>query len=118
MNKQDADCTALINCTAEALDDEMLETLLVSAKQVNLEICVNYAVRRKVIGECLHWSFADEFHLRTLKNILESPRIHEELQKENGWGLQMRLAVWFPHLNVRLNNIKCMMSIAHEMYRL
>ena len=96
----------------------MLETLLVFAQQVNLEICVNYAVRRKVVGKCLHWSFADKFHLRTLQNILESPRIHEELQKENGWGLQMRLAVWFPHSNVRLNNIKCMVSIAHELYRL
>ena len=53
MNEEDADCTALISCTAEALNDDMLETLLVSAQQVNLEICVDYAARRKVIGECL-----------------------------------------------------------------
>ena len=51
MDKEQADCTALIRCTAEALDDEMLEILLVSAQQVNLEICVNYAVRRKVIDD-------------------------------------------------------------------
>jgi hypothetical protein len=50
MDKEQADCTALISCTAEALDDEMLETLLVSAQQVNLEICVNFAVRRKVVA--------------------------------------------------------------------
>ena len=78
----------------------------------------NDAVRRKVIGTCLHWSFADKFHFRTLKNILESPSIYEEFQKENGWGLQTSLAVWFPHFNVSSKNIKCMMSIAHEMYRL
>ena len=118
MNKQDADCTALINCTAEALDNDMLETLLVSTQQVNLEICVNYAVKRKVIGDCLHWSFADKFHLRTLQNVLKSPRIHEELEKENGWELQRRVAAWFPHSNVSIKNIKCMISIAHEMYRL
>ncbi|KAF8551834.1 GTP-binding protein [Imleria badia] len=50
MDKEWADCTALINCTAVALDDEMLETLLVSAQQVNLQICVDFAVRRKVVG--------------------------------------------------------------------
>ncbi|KAF8126792.1 GTP-binding protein [Boletus edulis] len=49
MEKEEADCTALICCTAEALDDEVLETLLVSAQQVNLQICVWYAVSRK------HW---------------------------------------------------------------
>ena len=49
MDKEQADCTALISTTAEALDDEMLETLLVSAQQVNLQICVEYAVRRKVV---------------------------------------------------------------------
>ena len=52
MNEEQADCSALIACTAEALGDEMLETLLVSAQQVNLEICVQFAVRRKVIGDC------------------------------------------------------------------
>ena len=49
MDKEQADCTALISITAEALDDEMLETLLVSAQQVHLQICVEYAVRRKVV---------------------------------------------------------------------
>ena len=114
MNKEDADCTALISGTAEALDNEVLETLLVSAQQVNLEICVDYAVRRKVIGECLHWSFADKFHLRTLQKMLESPGIHEELQRESGWRLQTKVAAWFPHTYVSIKNAKCMMSIAHE----
>ncbi|KAF8452820.1 hypothetical protein L210DRAFT_3639275 [Boletus edulis BED1] len=47
MDKEEADCTALISCTAEALGDDVLETLLVSAQQVNLELSVNYAVKRK-----------------------------------------------------------------------
>ena len=51
MDKNQADCTELIACTAEALDDDMLETLLVSAQQVSLEICVDYAVRRKVTDD-------------------------------------------------------------------
>ena len=48
INKKEADCSALLTCTAEALDDEMLEILLVSAQQVNLKICVEYAVRKGV----------------------------------------------------------------------
>jgi hypothetical protein len=63
MDKEQADCTALIGCTAEALDDDMLETLLVSAQQVSLEICVNHAVRRKVIDNVAALSSSDEVHL-------------------------------------------------------
>ena len=48
INKEEADCSALLTCTAEALDDEMLEILLVSAQQVNLRVCVQHAVRRAV----------------------------------------------------------------------
>ncbi|KAF8551851.1 hypothetical protein OG21DRAFT_1417201 [Imleria badia] len=48
MDKEQADCTALISCTAESLNDETLEMLLVSAQHVNLQICVDFAVRRKV----------------------------------------------------------------------
>ena len=46
MNEEQADCAALINCTAEALDNEALEMLLVSTQQVNLEICIRCAMRR------------------------------------------------------------------------
>ena len=53
MNNEQADCIGLITCTAEALDDRMLEALLVSAQQVSMGICVEYAMRRKVICECL-----------------------------------------------------------------
>ena len=69
MNQEEADCSALLTCTAEALDDEMLEILLVSAQQISLKICVEYAGRRGVkvnveisvmlislvVGECLHF---------------------------------------------------------------
>ncbi|KAI9453277.1 GTP-binding protein [Boletus coccyginus] len=46
MNEEQADCAALISSTAEALNDEMLEMLLVSAQQINLEICIKYAIKR------------------------------------------------------------------------
>ena len=48
MYKEEADCSALLTCTAEALDDRMLEISLESAQQVKLKICVEYAVRRGV----------------------------------------------------------------------
>ena len=40
MDKEEADCSALLTCTMEVLDEETLENLLVSAQQVNLNICV------------------------------------------------------------------------------
>ncbi|KAN0078029.1 hypothetical protein V8E55_010086 [Tylopilus felleus] len=51
LDKEEADCSALLMCTANALDNEVLEMLLVSAQQVNMKICVEYAVRRKVKGD-------------------------------------------------------------------
>jgi len=80
MEKEEADCTALIECTAEALHDEVLETLLVSAQQVNLQICVQYAASR------------------VLLQLLENKDIWYEAYGKDGWVFQARLAVWFPHL--------------------
>ena len=51
MDKEGADCTSLITRTAEALDGDVLENLLVASQQVNLQICVSYAVNREVIDE-------------------------------------------------------------------
>ena len=100
MNKEQADCTALISCTAEALDDEMLETLLVSAQQINLEICVKYAVGRKVVGDCRALSSADTSDCRSLKRILNG-----NLKESGSWEIQYRLAVWFPHVHVSVQEI-------------
>lgn len=44
MNKDDADPGPLIECTAGALDDELLERLFVSTQQTNLEICMIHAI--------------------------------------------------------------------------
>jgi hypothetical protein len=46
MNEDNADCGALIECTAATLNNEMLEQLLVSTQQTNLEICMRYAIEK------------------------------------------------------------------------
>jgi hypothetical protein len=46
MDGENADCTELLDCTAAALDDEMLQILFVSAQQANLDLCVHYATER------------------------------------------------------------------------
>ncbi|KAG0701976.1 hypothetical protein DFH29DRAFT_1069371 [Suillus ampliporus] len=45
MDKDDADCRPLIKCTAETLDDEVLEELYVTS-QTELQLCIKYAVKR------------------------------------------------------------------------
>ncbi|KAI9567052.1 hypothetical protein HD554DRAFT_1016436 [Boletus coccyginus] len=75
MNEEEADCAALISRTAEALDDEMLEMLLVSAQQINLEICIKYAIKR------------------SFRRMIEG-----DLQQQNKWEMQCKLAGWFPHV--------------------
>ena len=45
MNKEGADCDALIPCTTNALDEVELQKLLVSAQQINLDLNIEFAVR-------------------------------------------------------------------------
>ncbi|KAI6112629.1 hypothetical protein F5141DRAFT_1002922 [Pisolithus sp. B1] len=46
MDKENANCSGLIECTAAALNDETLEKLLVSTQQTNMGICITYAINR------------------------------------------------------------------------
>ncbi|KIM62743.1 hypothetical protein SCLCIDRAFT_1214852 [Scleroderma citrinum Foug A] len=45
MNKEDADCDALIRCTTNALDKIELQKLVVSAQQVNFDLNIEFAVQ-------------------------------------------------------------------------
>ncbi|KAG2366996.1 hypothetical protein BDR07DRAFT_1479542 [Suillus spraguei] len=46
MDKDDADCGPLIERTAGTLDSDVLQQLFVSTQQINLELCMKYAVER------------------------------------------------------------------------
>ncbi|KAG2078716.1 hypothetical protein BDR04DRAFT_1184014 [Suillus decipiens] len=46
MDKEDADCGPLIECTAETLDDDTLKQMFVSTQRINLEVCMRYAVKK------------------------------------------------------------------------
>ncbi|KAI6094728.1 hypothetical protein EV401DRAFT_1258400 [Pisolithus croceorrhizus] len=83
MDKENADCRGLIECTAAALKDETLEKLLVSTQQTNMGICITYAINR------------------TLRRYLGfNTKQLQSLTSEHGWQLQKELAAWFPHVLV------------------
>ena len=107
MDEENADCSAIISCTAEALDNEMLEILLISAQQVNLEICVKYAVRRKVVcehdGDCV----AEKVCFRSLKRLLRGQGIYHDVWPKHGRRTQASMAIWFPHVRVSVKNQHC-----------
>ncbi|KAI5991040.1 GTP-binding protein [Pisolithus marmoratus] len=46
MDKEGADCTSLITCTANAWNEEGLQQLLISTQQSNLELCMEFAVMK------------------------------------------------------------------------
>ena len=46
MNKESADCTALLKCTVDALDEVELQKLVISAQQANIVLNIEYAVKR------------------------------------------------------------------------
>ncbi|KAI5988452.1 hypothetical protein EDC04DRAFT_3078481 [Pisolithus marmoratus] len=46
MNEQTADCSALMQCTTNALDEEGLQRVLVSTQQSSIALCIEYAVKK------------------------------------------------------------------------
>ncbi|KIO13947.1 hypothetical protein M404DRAFT_452367 [Pisolithus tinctorius Marx 270] len=46
MQEENADCTALMQCTADALNEKSLQRLLISTQQSSIMLCVEYAVQK------------------------------------------------------------------------
>ena len=46
LNQEGADCTSLLRCTTDALDEAELQKLLISAQQANIALNMEYAVKR------------------------------------------------------------------------
>ncbi|KAG6826372.1 hypothetical protein H0H92_016105, partial [Tricholoma furcatifolium] len=46
MDQEEADCTKLLEVTAEALDDERLKLLLIATQQQSLKLCTAYGIRK------------------------------------------------------------------------
>jgi len=46
MEKDNADCGALLECTTAALGEEAMQMLLISTQQTNLALCIKYAVEK------------------------------------------------------------------------
>ncbi|KIK14893.1 hypothetical protein PISMIDRAFT_116271 [Pisolithus microcarpus 441] len=46
MQKEGANCTPLLTCTANALKEEVLQQLLISTQQSNLELCMEFAIMK------------------------------------------------------------------------
>jgi len=49
MEKNNADCGPLLECTTGALGEEALQMLLISTQQTSLELCIKYAVEKYII---------------------------------------------------------------------
>ncbi|KAG2151497.1 hypothetical protein DEU56DRAFT_554206 [Suillus clintonianus] len=90
MDKDDADCTPLIECTAETLDNEMLKQLFVSTQRTNLDVCIRHAVERTLVQEAV----SAQTVLSRIFGKFEDSKILDALD------------VWFPrYLEVRLSII-------------
>jgi len=55
MEKDDADCGPLLECTTGALGEEAMQMLLISTQQTNLALCIEYAVKKYDIHLLAAW---------------------------------------------------------------
>jgi hypothetical protein len=55
MNIDGPDCGLLLECTMDALGDEALQMLLISTQQMNLELCITYAVKKSFLSLLTLW---------------------------------------------------------------
>ncbi|KAI6110659.1 hypothetical protein EV401DRAFT_297308 [Pisolithus croceorrhizus] len=73
MEQEGAECTPLLTCTANALEEEGLQQLLISTQQSNLELCMRFAI------------------MKTLKRCMK-----EQVGKIRPAPLAFILSKWFP----------------------
>jgi len=82
-----ADCKDLILRSSAALSNEILEQLFVSVQQNNLEICIEYAIRKAIIKST---TFLAGGKYQVLAAIGQEKKTLEMLVKN--------VAHWFPHV--------------------
>ncbi|KAI6125615.1 hypothetical protein EDD16DRAFT_1474165 [Pisolithus croceorrhizus] len=89
MHKERGDCTALMQCTVNVLNEEGLQRLLISTQQSSIALCIEYAVKVWVTG-CI-WGWALTF-IRTLRDVLHF--INKEGCHVNAKELESVLLSW------------------------
>jgi len=92
MQKESAECPALINETANAIDDDILKLLFVSVQQNNLDLCIKYAVQR----------FNRIVHVKEIKGT------------EGLVILIVEILAWFPHIWTNWNYEKAQQAAAYH----
>jgi hypothetical protein len=55
MEKDNADCGPLLECTTGALGGEAMQMLLISTQRTNLTLCVKYAVEKYIVHLLAPW---------------------------------------------------------------
>ncbi|KAI6124326.1 hypothetical protein EV401DRAFT_2207819 [Pisolithus croceorrhizus] len=91
MQVEGADCTPLLRCTADVLEEDGLQQLLISTLQSNLGVCIEYAI------------------MKTLRRHMKEHG-HEIVPK----SLAMDLAMWFPYNVcgiVKVGNVLMLMQL-------
>ena len=104
MEKDNADCGPLLECTTGALGEEAMQMLLISTQQTNLALCVKYAVKKYIIHLLATW-LTWHGHCRTLIVYIKKARNNIGpsswwLSKDTRFSMQEALSVWFPHVQV------------------
>ncbi|KAI6157158.1 hypothetical protein BKA82DRAFT_796802 [Pisolithus tinctorius] len=77
MHEETADCTSLMQCTTNALNEEELQMLLVSTQRSSIALCIEYAVQRALIPK---------MKLRFKDRLQVAPK-----------ALEKELLSWFPN---------------------
>jgi hypothetical protein len=108
MDKPGADCSELIEETAAALDDEVMQQLLVSTQRNNLELCIKYALERLAFYEvCFDWEANFRIHRilipevirRIEQNLVLSP-FADGVTEGQASRVAHLIFSWFPHFVV------------------
>ncbi|KIM30902.1 hypothetical protein M408DRAFT_321887 [Serendipita vermifera MAFF 305830] len=89
MDKEDANCNELLRQTAGALDNTLLEKLLVSTQQNNLKLCIEYCFKRVILAKVFD----------NMSGLLPSL---DSLTEEEVAIVAIEACDWFPHAVVSI----------------
>jgi len=91
----------LMEETAAALDNDILEQLFVSTQRNNLELCISYSIRRYILSTFNHHYQVDLRATSVIMPMISLQDSQNQLAEKEINQFACRVLSWFPQFVVR-----------------
>jgi hypothetical protein len=109
MNLSESRCTKLVEQTAAALDQKILQALFVSTQRNQIELSFKYSIEYKYLSVFGRTTLnmkhrEDVMEMLTKETTILKQMFHHGISVQDFIMLVTRICLWFPRTVVRMNN--------------